>query len=177
MGAKFVDSVSPSTPLPPYKEVKVTLEVTGAVIASLDEKFNYIPGTERNLEVDTICLAVGLSPLTELLFQTGCEMRYIPELCGYVALRDENLKTSLDHIYIAGDVTGIEEASSAMVEGQLAGLNTAASLDFAPPNYYELNQAFKGELAQLRHNEISKVILRGIEKATLRKGGSHVCST
>lgn len=158
------------------KEVKGTLEVTGAVIASIDDKFNLIPGTERDLEVDTVCLAVRLSPLTELLFQAGCEMRFIPELCGYVALRDENLKTSLNHIYIAGDVIGIEEASSAMIEGQLAGLNAAASLNLAPPNYYELNQAFKEELAQLRHNEMSKAILRGIEKATFGKGRNYVCS-
>ena len=54
-----------------------------------------------------------------------------------------------------------------MVEGQLAGLNTAASL-ISLPNY-ELNQAFKGELAQLRHNEISKVILRGIESHTQKR--------
>ena len=156
------------------KEVRGTSEVEGAVIASLDDKFNFIPGTERDLEVDTICLAVGLSPLTELLFQAGCEMRFIPELCGYVALRDENLKTSHAHIYIAGDVTGIEEASSAMIEGQIAGLNAAASLGLTPPDYAELDKTYKEELAQLRHNEISKVILRGIEKATITEGGSHV---
>ena len=30
-------------------------------------------------------------------------------------------------VFIAGDVTGIEEASAAMVEGHLAGLEAAAS--------------------------------------------------
>ncbi|HNR65727.1 MAG TPA: FAD-dependent oxidoreductase [Atribacterota bacterium] len=149
------------------KEVKGKEEVESVTICNIDDKFNFIPGSERELSVDTICLAVGLSPLAELLWQAGCEMAYIPELCGYVAKRDENMKTSLDHIYIAGDVAGIEEASSAMVEGQIAGLNAAASLGLYHEKYRELNLAFHRQLLQLRHNEVSESITRGIKKATL----------
>ncbi len=149
------------------KEVKGKEEVEGVTICNIDDKFNFIPGSERELSVDTVCLAVGLSPLAELLWQAGCEMAYIPELCGYVAKRDENMKTSLDHIYIAGDVAGIEEASSAMVEGQIAGLNAAASLGLYHERYRELNLAFHQQLLQLRHNELSEGITIGIKKAAL----------
>ena len=41
-------------------------QVNGAVIADVDQDFRPIPGTERILDVDTICLAVGLSPLIKL---------------------------------------------------------------------------------------------------------------
>ncbi|HHV41462.1 MAG TPA: FAD-dependent oxidoreductase [Clostridiaceae bacterium] len=104
--------------------------VEGATIVALDEKWQPVPGTEQELDVDVICISVGLSPLAELLWQAGCEMRYIPQLGGHVPTRDHHLKTSVDEVYIAGDVTGIEEASSAMVEGRLAGLAAAASLGY-----------------------------------------------
>ena len=103
-------------------------------------------------------------------------MIYIPELCGYVASRDENLKTSRNDIYIAGDVSGIEEASSAMLEGQIAGLNAAVSLGLYYENYQQLNHTFHKRLAELRNNTISENINRGIKKATLIGGESHVCS-
>jgi thioredoxin reductase len=40
-------------------------QVEAVEIVALDEKFQNIPGTERLLAVDTVCVAVGLTPLTE----------------------------------------------------------------------------------------------------------------
>ncbi len=95
--------------------------VTGAVIGGVDRRFRPIPGTERRLPVDTICLAVGLTPLTEILRQAGCRMVTIPELGGLVAWHDEEMQTSIEGVFVAGDVSGIEEASTAMLEGRIAG--------------------------------------------------------
>jgi sarcosine oxidase subunit alpha len=103
-------------------------EVTGAVIARIDENWRPVPGSERKLEVDTVCLAVGLSPLAETLWQAGCQMEYVPELGGHVAWHDELMMTTAPGIFTAGDVTGIEEASTAMLEGELAGLGAAKFL-------------------------------------------------
>lgn len=87
--------------------------VSGVTIAQVDEKFQFIPGTEKHFDVDTICVAVGLSPMSQLLKQAGCQMADLPG--GYVPVCDEFGKTSIDGIYAAGDVSGIEEASSAMI--------------------------------------------------------------
>lgn len=152
------------------KEVYGTDCVERAVISEINRNFEFIPGTEKELEVDTICLAVGLSPLSDLLWQAGCQMKYVTELCGYVALRDDNMKTTKDKIYIAGDVAGIEEASSAMLEGQIAGLNTAVSLGYKCDNYPEQDRKLKAELKELRDNPLSKEIKRGIEKALIKEG-------
>jgi sarcosine oxidase subunit alpha len=103
-------------------------KVEGAVVAQVDANWNPIPETQRELAVDVICLAVGLSPTAELLFQAGCQSCYIPELGGHVAVHDENLETTVMGIYVAGDASGIEEASTAMLEGRLAGLSAAESL-------------------------------------------------
>jgi len=153
------------------KEVYGTDCVEKAVISEINKNYEFIPGTERELEVDTICLAVGLSPLSDLLWQAGCQMKYIPELGGYVALRDENMKTTKDNIYIAGDVAGIEEASSAMLEGQIAGLNAAVSLGLKCGNYLERNRKLKEELGALRANPLSKKIKVGIKKALIKGEG------
>ena len=40
------------------------------------------------------------------------------------------MQTSVKGIYIAGDSSGIEEASTAMIEGQLAGISAAKLLGY-----------------------------------------------
>ena len=144
--------------------------VEKVVISEINKNFEFIPGTEKEFKVDTVCLAVGLSPLSDLLWQAGCQMKYILELCGYVALRDDNMKTTKGKIYIAGDVAGIEEASSAMLEGQIAGLNAAVSLGYKQDNYQEQDEKLKEELKELRDNPLSEKIKIGIEKALIKEG-------
>ena len=97
--------------------------VEGAVIAEVDEKFNPIPGTERELRVDLICLAIGLTPSARLLEQAGARMAYVPELGGRVPLHTPDMETTLPGVYVAGDCAGIGEASTAMLEGELAALS------------------------------------------------------
>jgi sarcosine oxidase subunit alpha len=95
----------------------------GATIVKLDKNWNSIKGTEKDIEVDVICLAVGLSPSIELLRQAGCSTKYIPELGGNVIIHNKYLETEMKGVYIAGDCSGIGEASTAMLEGQIAGLS------------------------------------------------------
>jgi len=141
-----------------------------ATIIELDEKWQQIPGTEKELEVDVMCISIGLTPLSELLFQSGCEMSFIREFGGYVPLRTIDLKTSKDHIYIAGDVGGIEEASSAMVEGHIAGLEAAMSIGRKHANYDELSKDYREQLLSLRAGHAGDHIRAGLSKATLEEG-------
>lgn len=139
-------------------------QVEGAVIAKLDESWQVIPGTEQRLQVDTICLAVGLTPLTELLWQAGCRTSYVPELGGHVAIRNENLETTVKGIYVAGDLAGVEEASSAMVEGRLAGASAAESLGYAPDQAHKIKLQAQRELEQLRSGPMGEKIRTGLKK-------------
>ena len=104
--------------------------VTGVTIAEVDDKFKFIPGTEKHFDVDTICLAVGLSPMSQLLKMAGCEMEDNPKRGGQVPICDERGETSIPGIFVAGDVSGIEEASSAMIEGRIAGITAAEYLGY-----------------------------------------------
>ncbi len=109
-------------------EVKGTNAVESVTIASVDDKFQFIPGTEKTFDVDTVCVAVGLSPMSQLLKQAGCKMKDTPG--GYIPECDPLGATSVSGIYAAGDVAGIEEASSAMIEGRISGAVIANYLGY-----------------------------------------------
>jgi len=46
------------------------------------EGWNGLFGSELTFNVDTICLAVGLTPMAELAWIAGCTFLYVPELAG-----------------------------------------------------------------------------------------------
>jgi thioredoxin reductase/Fe-S-cluster-containing hydrogenase component 2 len=112
------------------KEARGKEAVEEVMLVKLDEKWQNIPGTEQILTADFVCLAVGLSPLTELAWMVNCQCKYVSELGGHVIAHDENMETTVSGIYAAGDCTGVEEASIAMEQGRLTGISIAESLGF-----------------------------------------------
>ena len=134
------------------------------VICKVDEKFNYVEGTEISFDVDVMCISVGLTPLNELLAMRGCEMKYIPQLSGLVPVRNENYETSVENIFVAGDATGVEEASAAMVEGALAGLCAAAKIGYKTDDFINRKNDYVKQLNNLRSGPAGKHILAGIEQ-------------
>lgn len=100
-------------------------KVESALIAEVDSKWQIIPGTEKRLQVDTICLAVGLTPMSQLSKMAGCTMLDSPAKGGNVPVVDAFGRTSVQGLFAAGDLAGIEEASSAMIQGRIAGLAAA----------------------------------------------------
>jgi len=112
------------------KEAVGTEKVTGAITMRLDEDLCPIKNSEETISCDTVCLAVGLTPSTELLVQTGAEMTYLSLAGGYVAIHNQEMETTREGIFVAGDLANIEEASTAMLEGKSAGLSAARSLGY-----------------------------------------------
>ena len=132
----------------------------------LDKDWQGIAGTEKTFAADTLCVAVGLSPLSELLWQAGCKMLYVPALGGYVPYRDRLMRTTIPNIFVAGDVAGVEEASSAMVTGRLAGLSAAEYLGIDVIAIQAKKEDCFAQLHSLRHGHGAR-ILEGIRTATL----------
>lgn len=108
-------------------EVKGETHVTGVTIGEVNDHWQIIEGTQKEFEVDTVCLAVGLSPMSQLLKMAGCKMK---EQGGTVPTCNSYGETSVPGIYVAGDVSGIEEASSAMIEGRICGIEAAYNLGY-----------------------------------------------
>ncbi len=144
------------------KEVKGINHVEQAITVSLDKDFKEIQGTEKVWDVDTVCLSTGLIPSVTLLAQAGCDIKYVPSLGGYVPLRKNTLETSLKNVFVAGDITGIEEASTAMLEGVVAAYSVLAKKGKDVKE--EQEQAMK-ELKRLRSGPFGKKIREGLKEA------------
>lgn len=104
--------------------------VERAVIAEVDDNWQPVPGTEKHLDTEVITIAAGLKPLSELASMSGCKRTYISELGGWVPLHNENMESTVPGIYVVGDVTGVEEANTALEEGRLAGVDAADKLGY-----------------------------------------------
>lgn len=125
--------------------------VKGVSIVEVDKNWQQVAGSEKTFEVDTICIAVGLSPMSQLAKMTGCIMEDSPAKGGLVPVCNEYGETSIPGIYAAGDVSGIEEASSAMLKGRIAGSAISYNQGYLEENIFKENQAkYRSSLEQLR---------------------------
>lgn len=70
------------------------------------------------LECDRLAYGYGLVPNATLAMALGCEV----EAKGGAIAVDQRQRTSLDHIWAAGECTGIGGMELASVEGEIAGL-------------------------------------------------------
>jgi sarcosine oxidase subunit alpha len=137
--------------------------IEGAVIHEVDASFAPIQGTERTIDIDTICLAVGLTPLSELLRHVGCALKYVPILGGYVPIKDLYMETSAKGVYVAGDVACIEEASAAMIEGSIAGVSAAMALGYTKDGE-AARQHYIQELQGMRSGAVGEKIRQGLDQ-------------
>lgn len=140
--------------------------VEGAVIGEIDSSWEFIEGTEQDLQVDIICLAVGLSPLIDLLHPLGVELKNVPGLGGLAPKRDEHMETTISGYFVAGDCAGVEEASSAMMEGNIAGLSAAKSIGYTE-NFQEKFRENREELRKLRESETAKEVRYGVKEVRI----------
>ncbi len=132
-------------------EVQGSEHVEGATIVALDEHARPVDGSKRELDVDLVCIACGLSPLTELARLVGCRFAWQPSLGGFVPLVSRSLETTVPDVYVAGDCGGVEEASTAIDEGVIAGVSAAESLGYAfAGTAAEVRQEAYGRLGELR---------------------------
>lgn len=146
--------------------------VEGVELIALDEHFKQIPGTEKTVDCDTVCLATGLTPLTELAWLAGCQFDFVGALGGNLPIHNEKMQTTQRDLYIAGDISGTEEASTAMEEGRLAGVNAAAALGYVTEEYakkrsneiWENLDALRcGYFGQRRHDAKDHILKKGAE--------------
>lgn len=100
-------------------------QVEGVTIATINADGTVIPGSEENIDADFVCIAGGLYPLAELASVAGCPFYLVDELGGYVPLHNDQMETTLEGLYVAGNITGIEGAKVAIAQGVTAGLSIA----------------------------------------------------
>ncbi|HNX37301.1 MAG TPA: FAD-dependent oxidoreductase [Candidatus Cloacimonadota bacterium] len=100
--------------------------VKSITIVEVDKNFKPVSGTEKTFACDTILIAVGLDSLSE--FTLEAQAAGIP-------------------VYSAGDALEIAEASSAMFNGKIVGLQIAKDMGLAlepiPEEWYQKAEVLK----------------------------------
>ena len=103
--------------------------LTGITVAKVDEKMTPIPGTEFDIECDTVLLSVGLIPENEL--SNGLNLTMNPLTNGPVV--DQHRETSLDGFFAAGNVVHVHDlvdfvSEEAEIAGKYAALKAQGKL-------------------------------------------------
>jgi D-hydroxyproline dehydrogenase subunit alpha len=91
----------------------------------------------RTYEADALCTAYGFVPSVELARSLGCALT----AAGAVRC-DDDMRTTVPHVFAAGEPTGIGGAELASAEGAIAGCAAAAHArgSVAPPPSRELDR-------------------------------------
>jgi len=72
-----------------------------------------------------------------------------------------------DGVYVAGDTSGIEEATTAMLEGQIVGVHAALKLGYGlPQDEQQLNDWIQ-QLDDERSGQFGEKIRRGLQNVSL----------
>ena len=76
-------------------QINGTEKVESVTMCDITPEGKLIQGSEKTIDVDFVCIAGGLYPLTELAAVIGCPFQYIEELGGHVPIHNEQLETPL----------------------------------------------------------------------------------
>ncbi|WP_439493361.1 FAD-dependent oxidoreductase [Bosea sp. (in: a-proteobacteria)] len=98
--------------------------VEAALVSTVDTEGRAF-GPERSLACDGIVLAVGATPVVDLLDALGCRIAFQPQRGGYAPLVDGDQRTSLRNVFAVGDAAGLwsdktRDRSIAEAEGRCA---------------------------------------------------------
>ncbi|MDM0040648.1 NAD(P)/FAD-dependent oxidoreductase [Variovorax sp. J22G21] len=85
-------------------------------------------GARRTIEANCLTVGHGLVPATDVTRLLRARHRYAAERGGWIAETDEDGRTSVAGVYLAGDGAGIAGAAAAGAHGELAALACAADL-------------------------------------------------
>ena len=112
-------------PLFLHHTVKETIGKTRlekVIIQELDDNFNFVPGTEKEFEVDTLLLSIGLIPSNPLLEELGVKIH--PRTKGPIV--NQYLETSIKGIFACGNGLHVHDlVDFVSQEGKVVGLNAS----------------------------------------------------
>lgn len=115
-----------------------TTSVESVTTARLDSDWTPIPGTEKTMAVDAVCVSHAFTPRLELALAAGCELtddRFVRV--------DRRQQTSVPGVYAVGELTGIGGVDLALAEGGLAG-HYAAGASGTNPSLERKRAVFTG---------------------------------
>ena len=108
------------------KCVKGKERLEEVIICQVDDKLNFIEGTEKSFKCDTLLLSVGLIPSNPLLTELGVLMH--PKTKGPIV--DEYLQTSVPGVFACGNSLHVHDLVDFVTnEGTICGKSVAKYLN------------------------------------------------
>jgi hypothetical protein len=131
-------------------EVHGSDRVAGVTLARIDADGRPVPGSERRIAADSVCLGYGFIASSELARALGCRHQPGPPGTGLRAVRDTSGRSSVPEVFIVGDGAGMGGAAAAIAEGTISGATAAADLGHAARDGTGSLRATHGALARQR---------------------------
>ncbi|KAA1380709.1 FAD-dependent oxidoreductase [Aeromicrobium fastidiosum] len=134
--------------------------------------------TCRTVAADGLVVGYGFQPSTDLARQAGCELRWDSPAGGWVVAHDDELRTTVPGVYVAGEPSGVAGADQSRAEGQLAALCIVHALGGTT---VELDREIVRARRALRHtNRFASTVQRMFEPprqtlAALADADTTVC--
>ncbi len=108
-------------------------EVTAAVYGKVDTQGRPLKQTEKIVEVDTICAALGFLPNLALTRYLECEHFYDDTLDAFFPKHSSSMETSVPNVFVAGDITNIGGKEMSKLQGRIAAINILGKLGYLSP--------------------------------------------
>jgi len=141
-------------------------EVKGAIMTKLNTDYSHVPGSQFKVDCDFICIGVGLNPAYDLVQLFNPKMVRSGVLGGFVPIRDKTYRFA-ENAYIAGDCGSIEEATTAVLEGGLAGLHVTEALDIRSEEISEKIAEYEHALEEDRSSPFSAGLKTAMNEITV----------
>ena len=100
----------------------------GALISKVDSQWKPIEGTERKVKADIVATGYNLLPITETARLVGCSTYYNEEFGHLLVEHNDNMETSVEGVFVAGDGAAIKGFQAAVDEGKIAAIEVARQL-------------------------------------------------
>ncbi|GAB6939339.1 NAD(P)/FAD-dependent oxidoreductase [Isoptericola variabilis] len=94
--------------------------VEEVTVARVDARWSPVPGTERTVAADAVCVSHGFTPRLELAVAAACAIS-----SDRFVVVDDRQRTTAPGVWAAGELTGIGGAEAALAEGWVAGHHAA----------------------------------------------------
>ncbi len=105
-----------------------TDRVEAAVVAQVDRDWSPIPGTERTIAADAVCVSFGFSAALDVSRSLGCADVPHPSRPVGSVCHDDDQATTVEGVFAAGETTGVCGVRVAEAEGHVAGVSAARLL-------------------------------------------------
>lgn len=150
-------------------------------LAKVKQDGTWDTGESITVECDTAGLCYGFIASSELARQLGCQTRFDAANGGWLVDVNDSMQSGADHVWVAGELTGIGGAELSEIEGRIAGL---AILKQVQPSAFQRKQTVFNTLQQERSSWQGFAEMLGKATMVQQKGAlsgleqfpeTHVC--